>query len=256
MTEIERLAAVSLSCRRKADALRRTSKKPESLTAKSYAAALASLAGRDRDLARLYAEYGTPPTWFRAPGFPTLVHIILEQQVSVASARAAFARLLSLASPLTPESFLALADAPLKGAGFSRQKTAYGRNLARSILDGHLALDALGAMPDAQVKAELTRVKGVGSWTADIYLLMSLRRPDAWPAGDLALAVAMQEVKGLASRPAPFELVLAAERWRPWRAVGARLLWNYYLNRRATRAPEAETPPGRRGESARAGRTK
>ncbi|HLL14721.1 MAG TPA: hypothetical protein VK388_06635 [Pyrinomonadaceae bacterium] len=200
------------------------------------------MAGRDRDLALVFAEFGTPPEWFREPGFPTLVHIILEQQVSLASARAAFARLLAVASPLTPVRFLALDDAELRGAGFSRQKTLYGRHLARAVADGELNLGALGEMDDAEVKAELTKVKGIGAWTADIYLLMSLGRPDAWPAGDLALAVAMQEVKRLPARPAPVELAAIAEAWRPWRAVGARLLWNYYLNRRATDAPRPSAP--------------
>jgi DNA-3-methyladenine glycosylase II len=198
---------------------------------------LRDLAGRDRDLARLLAKFGTPPEWFREPGFPTLVHIILEQQVSLASARVAFARLLALASPLTPARFLALGDAELKAAGFSRQKTLYGRHLARAVADGELNLEAFGELEDAEVKAQLVRVKGIGSWTADIYLLMSLGRPDAWPAGDLALAVAMQEVKRLPARPAPAELAAIAEAWRPWRAVGARLLWNYYLNRRANTLP-------------------
>jgi DNA-3-methyladenine glycosylase II len=198
------------------------------------------LTGRDRDLARLLAEFGTPPTWFREPGFPTLVHIILEQQVSLASARAAFTRLLSLASPLTPGRFLALDDSQLRGAGFSRQKTIYGRHLAEAVAVGQLNLEAFDAMDDAEVKAGLMKVKGIGSWTADIYLLMSLRRPDAWPAGDLALAVAMQEVKRMPARPAPLELAAIAEAWRPWRAVGARLLWNYYLNRRANVVPRSE----------------
>jgi DNA-3-methyladenine glycosylase II len=228
-----------LGASRRIDELRRTLK-PKILNANSYAAGLRELSGRDPDLARLFAEYGTPPTWFRAPGFPTLVHIILEQQVSLASARAAFTRLLSLASPLTPARFLALGDAELKGAGFSRQKILYGRHLAEAVRGGRLNLAALGAMADAEVKAALVQVKGIGSWTADIYLLMSLRRPDAWPIGDLALAVAMQEVKRLPSRPAPLELAAIAEAWRPWRAIGARLLWNYYLNRRARVAPRGE----------------
>ncbi|MDQ1525125.1 MAG: DNA-3-methyladenine glycosylase [Pyrinomonadaceae bacterium] len=195
------------------------------------------LAARDRDLARLHAEFGTPPVWFREPGFPTLVHIILEQQVSLASAQVAFTRLVALtSSPLTPESFLALDDAELKGAGFSRQKIVYGRHLAEAVAGGRLNLEAFGGMDDEAVKAELTSVKGIGAWTADIYLLMSLRRPDAWPTGDLALAVAMQEVKRLAARPAPVELEEMAEAWRPWRAVGARLLWHHYLQRRAAAA--------------------
>lgn len=210
--------------------------KPKILDAKSYAEGLRILTGRDPDLARLHAESGTPPEWFREPGFPTLVHIILEQQVSLASARAAFTRLSALATPLTPERFLELDDAQLKGAGFSRQKTAYGRHLAEAISGGDLNLAAFDEMDDAEVKAELLKVKGIGSWTADIYLLMSLRRTDAWPVGDLALAVAMQEVKRLSMRPSPIELASLAEAWRPWRAVGARLLWQHYLNRRAAAA--------------------
>lgn len=190
------------------------------------------MTGRDRDLARVYAEFGTPPEWFREPGFPTLVHIILEQQVSLASARAAYGRLLSLASPLTPEAFLALGDAELKGVGFSRQKILYARHLAESVTTGRLNLEAFARMDDAEVKRALTALKGIGAWTADIYLLMSLRRADAWPAGDLALAVALQEIKGLHARPTPLELSAFAEGWRPWRAVAARLLWNYYLKRR------------------------
>lgn len=217
---------------RKVDALR-CKVRPEILTRNSYAAGLRYLAARDADLARILAERGTPPEWFRAPGFPALIHIILEQQISLASAGAAFKRLLALASPLTPERFLALDDAELKRAGFSRQKTVYGRHLAHSIMDGELDLEALGEMEDAEVKAELLKVKGIGLWTADIYLLRALRRPDAWPAKDLALMIAVQEVKRLVSRPSPAELEAIAEQWRPHRAVAARLLWHYYLSRQA-----------------------
>lgn len=193
------------------------------------------MAARDRDLARIYAELGTPPEWFREPGFPTLIHIILEQQVSLASARATFTRLLAAAAaPLTPESFLALDDAQLKAIGFSRQKTAYGRNLARSIRDGELKLDRFGEMNDAEVKAALLGVKGIGAWTAEIYLMMALRRPDVWPGGDLGLAVAVQAIKRLPARPSVIELANFSEPWRPWRAVAARLLWHYYLNQRGT----------------------
>jgi len=201
------------------------------LTEESLTEGLRSLAERDADMARLLAELGAPPKWFREPGFPTLVHIILEQQISLASARAAFTRLLSLAAPLTPQNFLALDERQLKQAGFSRQKIIYARHLAQLISDGQLNLQALDALDDVEVKAELTKVKGIGAWTADIYLLMALRRPDAWPVGDLALAVAVQKVKRLAARPAPGELAAIGEAWQPWRAVAARLLWHYYLNK-------------------------
>jgi DNA-3-methyladenine glycosylase II len=188
------------------------------------------LSERDPDLNQILENLGPPPMWARDPGFPTLMHIILQQQVSLASAQAAYDRLLAAASPLTPTRYLALDDAQLKAAGFSRQKLAYGRHLARAMVEGRLSLSALGTMDDTAVRSELTQVKGIGPWTADIYLLMALRRPDIWPNGDLALAIAVQRLKRLAARPAPHELDAIGAGWRPWRAVAARLLWHFYLN--------------------------
>ena len=188
------------------------------------------LARRDPDLRRVVKRFGPPPMWERESGFSTLLHIILEQQVSLASARAAHNKLLELVSPLTPQGFLHLDDVTLKRVGFSRQKTAYGRNLARSIVEGVLDLDALAAMNDDSVRSELLRIKGIGSWTADIYLLMVLRRPDVWPIGDLALAAAAQRVKNLAARPTNEQLLEMSTKWKPWRAVSARILWHYYLS--------------------------
>jgi len=205
---------------------------PRRLTEQTLAAAVRRLARRDRDLARVLADYGPPPLWSREPGFPTLVHVILEQQVSLASARAAFDRLKSLASPLTPQTFLSLDDASLRQAGFSRQKASYARQLAQAIDGGALDLDRLARLPDEAAKAELLKLKGVGDWTADIYLLMALGRPDAWPAKDLALAVAAHEVKRLPARPTPQELETLADAWRPDRAAAAHVLWHYYLNRK------------------------
>jgi DNA-3-methyladenine glycosylase II len=190
------------------------------------------LCDRDPDLACVVEQWGLPPMWAREPGFPTLVHIILEQQVSLASARAAFERLLAVVSPLTPEGFLTLDDATLRAVGFSRQKAGYGRHLAQAIVEGRLDLAALEGMEDAAVRAELCALKGVGPWSADIYLLMALRRPDVWPVGDIALASAAQDVKRLAARPTPDELGAIGAAWRPWRAVAARLLWHHYLSRR------------------------
>jgi DNA-3-methyladenine glycosylase II len=199
------------------------------LTEELLAEAVAHLARRDDALAAIVARHGQPPLWPREPGFPTLVHLILEQQVSLASARAAMDRLLAARTPLTPAAFLTLDDAELKAIGFSRQKTGYARGLARAMMDGRFDPAALEPLDDAGVRTELTRLKGIGPWTAEIYLLMVLRRPDAWPAGDLALATAAQQVKNLGSRPSPSELIALAEEWRPWRAVAARLLWHHYL---------------------------
>jgi DNA-3-methyladenine glycosylase II len=170
--------------------------------------------------------------WAREPGFPTLVHIILEQQVSLASARAAFTKLTQAAAPLTPQAFLRFDDDQLKAIGFSRQKAAYCHGLAEAILQGRLDLEALATLPDEDVRAALLAQKGIGPWTADIYLLMVLLRPDVWPAGDLALALAYQRLKGYPVRPGTQELAAIAEGWRPWRAVAARLLWHHYLNPR------------------------
>jgi DNA-3-methyladenine glycosylase II len=203
------------------------------LNSQSLRRGLACLAAADPDLARVLGALGPPPLWARRPGFPTLIHIILEQQVSLASAKAAMDRLRAAVSPLTPRRFLTLDDATLKAIGFSRQKTAYGRYLAQAVLEGVLDLQALGGLDDALVRTELCKLKGIGVWTADIYLLMALRRPDTWPRGDLALAVAVQEVKRLPARPAPDELEALSLGWQPWRAVAARLLWHHYLSSRA-----------------------
>ena len=210
---------------------------PEMLTEASLGRGVRVLAGRDPVLARIFEQLGVPPLWAREPGFPTLVHIILEQQVSLASARAAFERLRVAAAgaPLSPERFLTLDDDALRAVGFSRQKALYSRALAHAIAGGKLDLEALSRLDDDAVKSELTRVKGIGHWTADIYLLMALGRPDAWPRGDLALAVAAQELKSLPRRPTPDELEALSLPWQPLRAVAARLLWHYYLNRRASK---------------------
>ena len=196
-----------------------------------------ALAKVDEDLARVVRECGTPLMWEREPGFPALVLTILEQQVSLASARAAFDRLLALAPRLTPRAFLALDDAALRGAGFSRQKALYCKLAARSIDEGHLDLDALEGLDDDAARASLVALKGVGPWTAEIYLLRCLLRPDAWPSGDLALQLAAREVKHLDARPTPAELDALAEPWRPLRAVAARILWNHYLRRAGRVAP-------------------
>jgi DNA-3-methyladenine glycosylase II len=204
----------------------------EPLTEARLLEGVAVLTAQDADLAAVVHRWGPPPLWAREPGFPTLIHIILEQQVSLASARAAFDRLLALATPLTPTRFLELDDATLRTVGFSRQKTGYSRHLAQAIVTGEFDIDGLGTLPDDAARTALVARKGIGPWTADIYLLMCLGRPDVWPVGDLALQVAMQSIKGLAQRPTVVEMEKIGEAWRPWRAVAARLLWHHYLRER------------------------
>jgi DNA-3-methyladenine glycosylase II len=215
---------------------------PVSLTEDLLAHGVRSLAQRDEDLAAIVKKWGAPPMWPRDPGFPTLVYLILEQQVSLASAKAAYNRLLAkIDSPLVPERFLELHARTLKKIGFSRQKTRYCRLLAGSILNSEMNLDAIGGMDDDSARAELTRIKGIGPWTADVYLLMALKRPDVWPVGDLALQKAARRVKRLRKHPSPARLEKLGEAWRPWRAVAARLLWHDYLSR-AAEARRAAVP--------------
>jgi DNA-3-methyladenine glycosylase II len=207
-----------------------------SLTQKTLALAARELAARDEMLAGIHATYGDPPLWQRATGFTTLVHIILEQQVSLKSAKAMLVRLEKAIEPFTPERFLKLGDAHLRGLGVTRQKSAYLLDLSEAIVSGELSFTRLARMSDDEVRLALTRIKGIGSWSADVYLLMAMGRADIWPAGDLALAVAMKELKGLPTRPGPLELEQLAEQWRPHRAVAARMLWQYYLGKRISPA--------------------
>jgi DNA-3-methyladenine glycosylase II len=193
------------------------------------------LAERDPDLARVLDRIGPPPMWDREPGFPTLVHIILEQQVSLASAKAAFDKLVVRIAPLEPAPFLNLDDTELKAIGFSGQKGRYCRELAKAVLGGSLDLEGLESLADDRIRSELMKVTGIGRWTADIYLLMALGRPDVWPRGDLALLKAVQDLKGLAEPPTAVEFEALGKPWRPWRSVAARMLWNHYLHPPAAR---------------------
>jgi len=215
-----------------------------SLTEPMLATAVDHLAARDPALAASVRLHGRPPLWARDPGFATLVHIVLEQQVSLASARAAFDRLRATADPLTPSAFLTLDDARLLRIGFSRQKARYGRELARAVLEGRLDLEALPELDDDAVDASLTAVPGIGPWTATIYRLMVLGRPDAWPVHDIALAQAIADLRGLSRRPDASQMADIANGWRPWRAVAARILWHHYLSERAARR---RTGPDSRG---------
>lgn len=206
-------------------------KKYIQLDKETLARGLCYLRERDADLDAVVRRLGSPPLWLRPNTFASLVHIILEQQVSLASARAVFERLTSQLGELMPSSFLSLDDAELRSLGFSRQKTRYCRELARAVDRGQLDLLVLERCDDEVVREQLIEVKGIGRWTAGIYLLMVLGRPDAWPVGDLAIVRAVRAVKKLDGDPDSAELECLAEAWRPWRSVAARVLWLYYLNR-------------------------
>ncbi len=197
-----------------------------------FAAALRLLAVRDSALASVLREHGTPEFWHRPPGFATLVLFIVEQQVSLASARAVFERIVTATGGVTPSRLLAAGGTTLGSCGLTRQKLGYVLALAESIQSGAFDLTALGALDDTEARARLLTLSGIGPWTADVYLLSALRRPDVWPSGDRALQLGTAEVLEMEEVPGPVELETIAVRWQPWRAVAARILWHAYLSRR------------------------
>ena len=199
------------------------------LTNRSLKAACTNLSESDPHLRIVFERYGLPPLWDREPGFATLLQIILEQQVSLASAKACFDKLTVRVGHVSPESVLSLNDAELRSVGFSRQKTAYARHLSEAIINGSTDLENLQHLQDAEVKTELTKLKGIGEWTSDIYLLMALLRPDVMPKGDIALHAAWQCLSG-EPKPTSDDFIIIAERWRPFRSTAARLLWHFYLS--------------------------
>lgn len=200
------------------------------LTRSSLLRGARELAGRDPGLAQVVQAFGPPPMWARPPGFATLTRIILEQQVTLASGRAAYARLQAAAGRVTARRVAAISAARLRRSGLTRQKAAYARGLAQQVVDGRLSLGRLARLDDLAARGRLLEVAGIGPWTADIYLLMALRRPDVWPSGDLALAKAARRVLRLRSRPSQQRLRALAASWSPWRSVAARILWHAYLS--------------------------
>ncbi len=190
-----------------------------------------ALASKCPHLAIVYAKYGPPPLWDREPGFATLLQIILEQQVSLASAKACYDKLCRRVKKVTPQSLLRSTDAELRADGFSRQKNTYGRHLAEAVLENRIDFENLNDLPDAEVKSELVKLKGIGEWTSEIYLLMAMLRPDVMPRGDVALHTAWHKLSG-EPRPTSDEFLVIAERWKPYRSVAARLLWHFYLSER------------------------
>ena len=204
----------------------------KALTQSSYEDAITELSNQDKDLAAVVLKWGKPPFWTHAPGFPGIVLAILSQQVSLESAQAAFTKLEAEIGPIAADAFLTLDDTELREIGFSRQKASYVRGVAQAIIEGELDFGVLETLDDDQIREKLMGIKGIGRWTADTYLLFAMRRPDAWPSGDLALAKSIQEVKGLPSNPRFDEVDHIALSWRPWRAVAARILWHSYLSER------------------------
>ena len=207
-----------------------------------FARTVAELTAHDRNLAALVAAHGIPPLWLRPPGFASLVLFILEQQVSLASAAAAYGKVLDRLGAMEPQALVATTPEELRADGVSRQKDRYLRSLASAVVAGELDLAALDALPDDEVRRALTALPGIGRWTADVYLLACLGRPDLWPVGDRALQVAAAEALGLEVVPDQAALELLGERWRPHRSTAARRLWHGYLVRRGRSESPLVTP--------------
>lgn len=199
------------------------------LNADSLAAATKALVGKDYRLRRIYEAHGVPPMWARRPGFSTLLQIIIEQQVSLVSARSMVKRLTQNIQPFTPARFIELNELYLRSLGLTRQKSHYCVQLAQAFVEGRV--NKIGGMSDEEAHAALVSIKGIGTWSANVYLLMALKRPDIWPNGDVALATAAGKLLQLPVRPSFVELERIAEAWRPYRSVAARMLWHYYLQR-------------------------
>ena len=190
------------------------------------------LSEKDNDLKKIIAQFGYPPLWSRVPSFATLIHIILEQQVSLASAKAAFLKLESKIGHITPKKILQLSDEEMKTCYFSRQKMNYARHLADEIVNGELNIELLNNLPDDLVRTELKKVKGIGDWTVDVYLMMVLHRCDCFATGDIALMKSIKEVKGLPPLTSKEEILSVVENWKPYRTIAAFMLWHAYIKKR------------------------
>src|SRR5688572_30951694 len=190
---------------------------------------------KDKDLRRIGKEHGYPPMWTRPATFQTLILFILEQQVSLASAYAAFKKLREKIGYVMPEKILALSDEELRSCYFSRQKIVYARELAKAIRSKQLKLKKFSTAHEDEIRIELKKIKGIGDWTVDVYLMHALQRSDLFPLGDIALVNSLKEVKNLHPQTTKEEMYAIAEPWRPYRTIAAMILWHAYIQKRGIR---------------------
>jgi DNA-3-methyladenine glycosylase II len=207
-----------------------------SFTKENFRSVCDRLAKKDRHLRSVVQQYGYPPMWTRSQNFQTLIHIILEQQVSLASARAALNKLRERVGTVTPKKMLTLSDEELRACYFSRQKTVYARCLANAIVSRQINLKRLSSHEDSEIRQQLKTIKGIGDWTVDVYLLFALQRADVFPLGDLAMVTALKEIKQLPKQVSQDKLLRLADDWRPYRSVATMLLWHYYIQKKGIKA--------------------
>lgn len=192
------------------------------------------LIAQDEIFSQIIDLYGPPAFISRPPGFENLCKTILEQQVSLASARASFNKLKTLIKDFTPQNIVEVTEQEFRECGISRQKTSYLRGLAEAILEGAIDIDNLEIKDDKEVRAELLQVKGIGNWTVDIYLMFSLQSPDILPIGDIGILSAIKDLWGFTTVE---QIVMHTEKWKPYRTTAAFFLWHYYLEKRGRNFP-------------------
>ena len=202
----------------------------QEFTQANYKSICDELASKDADLQKIIDTHDYPPFWSRPNSFESLVHIILEQQVSLASALSALNKLKERVQELTPARVILLTDEEMRACYVSRQNSSYIKYLAEALLSGQLKLGEFHHLPDEQIRAQLIALKGIGNWTADVYLMFALQRADIFPIGDLAAVNALKRVKKLPAEITPSEMLQITEQWKPYRTLAAMLLWHYYLS--------------------------
>jgi DNA-3-methyladenine glycosylase II len=205
------------------------------LTERNLKGDLRALARRDPRVAAALKRFGYPELRRRPPGFETLLRAIVFQQISIHAAGAIWKRIEACVGALTAAAYRAARDEDLRACGLSRQKLAYARSLAELVASGAVPLEELAAMADEEAVAQLVKIKGIGRWTAEVYLMFALGRRDMWPADDLGLMVGMQRLKGLRTRPDRKRMLELGEAWRPRRSAAAHLLWHYFHATQAER---------------------
>jgi DNA-3-methyladenine glycosylase II len=195
------------------------------------------LSKKDKDLRKIIKTFGYPPMWVRENSFATLVLTILEQQVSLASAFAAFKKLKEKIELITPQALLKLSDEELRECYFSRQKIIYAKGLANALINEEISLQQFEFENDDAIRTMLKKLKGIGDWTSDIYLIHALRRMDIFPIGDLAMVNALKQIKSLPSTTSKEELIKVAEPWRPYRSIASMILWHHYIQTKNIKLP-------------------
>ena len=193
------------------------------------------LSSKDADLKFILKNYGYPPIWTRSNSFATLIHIILEQQVSLASARAAYDKLKEKLGAITPKKLITLSVKEMKACYFSRQKIVYARHLAEAVISGKISLKIFPSLTEDEIRNQLKQIKGIGDWTVDVYLLFALQRINVFPTGDLAMMKALKEVKKMPAHTSKEEIIEIAEGWKPYRSIASMILWHYYIKSRKIR---------------------